>query len=294
MRAIAPDASLSDVSMLQGGVSATTLRLDLRRASDDPLELAVRMHGDVDLERNPHVATMEFALLGALIDAGIPVPRPVYLDQHAEYLDRPGIVTEFVEGRISPATADPLPIAAKMAELLWRIHQVELPSHVRLLLPDADERTDSLMRSRSGTRDREMSEARILDALNHHWISNSGGEAAVVHGDYWPGNVIWRDGEIAAVIDWEDAGTGNPLNDVANCRLEILWMYGMDPAREFTEQYAAAAGTLDRRALALWDLMAALRPAGKIGAWGLDPLTEQRMRERHRHFVERAVRQLEM
>jgi aminoglycoside phosphotransferase (APT) family kinase protein len=34
--------------------------------------------------------------------------------------------------------------------------------------------------------------------------------------------VLWRDGRIVAVIDWEDAQVGDPLADLANTRLELL------------------------------------------------------------------------
>ena len=25
----------------------------------------------------------------------------------------------------------------------------------------------------------------------------------LLHGDFWPGNILWRDGRLVAVIDWE-------------------------------------------------------------------------------------------
>ena len=56
---------------------------------------------------------------------------------------------------------------------------------------------------------------------------------ALLHGDYWPGNVLWEDGRLAAIIDWEDASVGDPLVDVSNARLEILWVFGPS-VEEFT------------------------------------------------------------
>jgi aminoglycoside phosphotransferase (APT) family kinase protein len=38
----------------------------------------------------------------------------------------------------------------------------------------------------------------------------------VLHGDYWPGNVLWRDGRLVGVIGWEEAAFGDPLADLAN------------------------------------------------------------------------------
>jgi aminoglycoside phosphotransferase (APT) family kinase protein len=38
----------------------------------------------------------------------------------------------------------------------------------------------------------------------------------LLHGDFWPGNALWRDGALVAILDWEDAAIGDPLADVAN------------------------------------------------------------------------------
>jgi len=49
---------------------------------------------------------------------------------------------------------------------------------------------------------------------------------------------------------------------------------------------------IDVSHLPYWDLVAALRPAGKLSEWGLDPQTEQTMRTRHRLFVDQALQAL--
>jgi aminoglycoside phosphotransferase (APT) family kinase protein len=38
--------------------------------------------------------------------------------------------------------------------------------------------------------------------------------------------VLWRDGRIVAVIDWEEAAFGDPMADLANSWLEIVWHFG--------------------------------------------------------------------
>jgi aminoglycoside phosphotransferase (APT) family kinase protein len=59
----------------------------------------------------------------------------------------------------------------------------------------------------------------------------------LLHGDYWPGNVLWHDGKIVAVIDWEDARLGDPLIDLAMSRLDLVWICGIYAMHMFTEQY---------------------------------------------------------
>ncbi len=39
--------------------------------------------------------------------------------------------------------------------------------------------------------------------------------ATIVHGDWAPYNVVWRDGAIVGVIDWDLARPGDPLDDLA-------------------------------------------------------------------------------
>ncbi len=49
---------------------------------------------------------------------------------------------------------------------------------------------------------------------------------------------------------------------------------------------------IDLTNLPYWDLCAALRPASKIGQWGLTPSTEKAMRGEHRWFVNQVLEKL--
>jgi len=47
----------------------------------------------------------------------------------------------------------------------------------------------------------------------------------VCHNDIGPGNIIWRGGEPVALIDWDFAGPGDPLDDasyLAFCAVPML------------------------------------------------------------------------
>ncbi|MDQ2997029.1 MAG: phosphotransferase, partial [Chloroflexota bacterium] len=104
-------------------------------------------------------------------------------------------------------------------------------------------------------------------------------------------NILWKDGRIVAVIDWEDAALGDPLADVANTRLEILWAFGIDAMQRFTQHYQSIT-TIDFTSLPVWDLFAALRPASKLSEWAADEIAEQRMRAGHTLFVTHAFEKL--
>jgi aminoglycoside phosphotransferase (APT) family kinase protein len=111
----------------------------------------------------------------------------------------------------------------------------------------------------------------------------------LLHGDYWHGNVIRNDGLIAAVIDWEDVAVGDPLADVAMCRIETHWSFGVDAGLQFTDRYTANMPDLDLVNLPFWELYAALGPTAKLSTWGLDPDTEAGMRAVLHEHVERAL-----
>jgi len=55
----------------------------------------------------------------------------------------------------------------------------------------------------------------------------------------------------------------------------------------FTKHYQSMTA-IDFTNLPYWDLCAALRRAPQISEWGLDDVTEQRMREEYRWFVRQA------
>ncbi|HEY9219163.1 MAG TPA: phosphotransferase, partial [Phenylobacterium sp.] len=120
--------------------------------------------------------------------------------------------------------------------------------------------------------------------------------ATLLHGDFWPGNVLWDAGRIAAVIDWEEAAFGDPLHDLGISRLDMLWAYGEPASQAFTAAYAKAAPHVDLAGLPWFDLAAALRPAGQISRWAAiadDPREKaQHMRERHALFRDRALASL--
>ena len=61
------------------------------------------------------------------------------------------------------------------------------------------------------------------------WSSGTGtcapGEI-ICHGDYWPGNGVWRGSDVAGLIDWDHARPATPLFDVA---------YGLEYAAPFRD-----------------------------------------------------------
>jgi aminoglycoside phosphotransferase (APT) family kinase protein len=283
---IDPHATLLRAWSITGGVSAQVTGLEIERADGQRLKLIVRRHGNVDLTRNPHIARDEFRLLEIAHAHGLAVPRPYYVDEACDVIPTPVLVVEYIDGETEFAPADLAGYLTQMATELAKIHGVPDSPEIAFL-----PRQDRDFGERTAILDTSLSEDRIRDALESVRPLTTANESTLLHGDYWPGNILWRDGRLAAVIDWEDARIGDPLADLGNTRLEVLWTFGPDAMRDFTNRYLALTSP-DLTNLAYWDLCAALRPCGKLAGWSLDAATEQRMRARHHDFVSAAIARL--
>lgn len=285
VRRIDPGYKLLRAWRLEGGVSAQMTALEVALPGEETRRLVLRRHGEVDLGQNPHVAADEFRLLQILRSLGFAVPAPYLLDLSGEVFAAPYVVIEYVQGQTDFAPADLPAYLLQLATYLARLHQIDLQAVDLSFLSHQEEDLGKAPREL----DHALDEGRIRDTLASIGRFVPLNEPVLLHGDFWPGNVLWREGRIAAVIDWEDARLGDPLADVANSRLEILWAFGREAMAEFTTVYRRLAPEVDFTQLAYWDLRAALRPAGKLGGWGLDKATEQAMRQAHRWFVDGAL-----
>ena len=59
------------------------------------------------------------------------------------------------------------------------------------------------------------------------------GDKTFLHGDFWPGNVLWKEKEIVGLLDWEYAAMGDPVSDIAVASLELRYGLGEDGMTKF-------------------------------------------------------------
>ena len=95
------------------------------------------------------------------------------------------------------------------------------------------------------------------------------GASRLLHGDFWPQNLLWRQGEIVSVLDWEDAAVGDPHADVAAASAELRYLFGMTGAQPFVSAYAGL-NFVDPYRLALWQVYVAAAAQHFMGQWGLE------------------------
>lgn len=248
---LAPGARLERSWALTGGVSAEVLALEVIRRDGTSERLVARWHtADEKLAAN---ARVQYEVLQLARAAGLPVPGLRWLDADAERLPAPGFVMDFVEG----SDAWPEDALEQMADTLLRIHRVPADA-----LPGLEPRVAAPGRPPSA----------------HRYL---------LHGDFWPGNLLWRDGHLAAVLDWEDAAIGDPLSDLAGARLELLWWAGPEAMERLTDLYLRRAA-LDPGELPHWEIFVGEAAAVNMGHWGWAPEREARARRLTTGFVEAA------
>lgn len=284
---IDPQSKLSRTWQLEGGVSAQVTAVEIERPDGQTKKMIVRRHGDADFNRNPRVAAGEFRLLQILQSVGLAAPKPCYLDQSGEIFSRPYVVIEYVEGEPDFAPSHLADCLLQMATQLAMIHSIDGTKVDLSFLPEVGKG----FKERPAKLDESLDEGRIQEALESAWPLSQLNRSVLLHGDFWPGNLLWRDGQLVAIIDWEDAKVGDPLADLGNSRLEVLWAFGIEAMNAFTNRYQSMT-TIDFTNLPYWDLCAALRQAPQISEWGLEEATEKKMRKALRWFVRQASEKL--
>lgn len=273
-----PRARIVARRALRGGLSNTMTVVDVR-VDGAAARWVVRQRRETfdDLDRIGD----EAAVLQRLARAGLPVPRIVHAGGNV-------IVLEYVDATARLEVDFGGIAAPSLASMLAAIHGIDIGLSLQRNADYFRWRIDA----EPEVMDLAMREPEIRGALRGVALPDPPG---FVHGDFWPGNVLWSGDRIAAVIDWESAALGDPLADVACTRLDLLFVYGRDAMDEFTECYRVLRPFHDDD-LAIWSLIAALRPCGQLDSWaasmheyGRTDVTEPALRARHAEFTAAAL-----
>jgi aminoglycoside phosphotransferase (APT) family kinase protein len=238
---------------LQDG--AVTRRLILRR---DPPGAAVGS-----------LARSEHAVLDAVREAGVPVPRVVCSGAVEEWGGATCIVMEHVDGETlaprilrDPAYARAREVLlAQAAQAMARIHAVPLD---RVVPPLALRSVDDLLGEVESLLDAGPNPHPVFEwALR--WMRAHPPPAqrpALVHADFRMGNLIVAEDGLRAVIDWELSHAGDPVRDLGYFCVRS-WRFGNDdrPAgglgrrEELVDAYHNAGGRrVDMEAVRWWQL----------------------------------------
>ena len=179
----------------------------------------VKRRGNTDVFR-------QVPLLKALREKGLPVPQIPYADPGEDVVGAPFLMMERLPGEPffvwdpDPAYGDdPEKIAGlwrQAVAMLPRIHQVPLTGPLagweapRELAEDLRYWRKLYTQSPVGewTAAAERLEALLLGALPEKVPTG------LFHGDYQPGNLLYKDWKLTGIIDWELSGNGPQLIDL--------------------------------------------------------------------------------
>lgn len=251
VQSMAPQGQLLRAWSLPGGMSAEMNALEIALPDGRIQKLVVRRYSEDHLKNKPNAAATEFHLLHLTYTAGLPTPKPYYLDASGQYL-----VMEFRVGEMLFAPTDVTHHVTQLATQLAQIHSVNSIDFDLAFLGEPVTICAEMAQPAEGEL---FDEAEVRAVLTTRPLVDSPTRPlTLLHGDFWPGNSLWQDGKLVAVIDWEDAMLGDPLLDLARGRSEIAWIFGMEAMAQFTTHYQALM-PLDYTHLSYWDLCAALR-----------------------------------
>ncbi len=264
--------AISDLRRFHGGAARETHALRATTGTGSH-RLVVRRDPSSSLIATSRA--VEFHALARAHAAGLPVPRPLLLDAKGDWLGTPAFIMEEVEGGQAAGLFEPDPygsareaVGEALFESLGRLHALVPDAADRAMLPGQDAAgrlawwRETIARHAAGP---EPVARAALRWLERH-IPPPSGPPAIVHGDFRSGNFLVRDGRLAALLDWEMAHIGDPMEDLA-WAADPLWSHGdtsrlaatLPPARAIARWEAASGRRFAHDSWAWWRLFAGLQ-----------------------------------
>ena len=271
---------VSGLARIFGGASRETWRFQLHEWRQGvPTERPLILRRDpgaslIDTERR-----VEYAALQMFAGSQVPVPRVLWLEEDAQALGSPFFIMEQITGCESapprlmaePYLAHHPTTAQEKWTILGRIAQHPVAALAPLVpAVTAQEGWKRELDHWSAILDRESVAPQPVMAAAIRWLRAHPPPPAqrlsVVHGDYRTGNLlIDPQGHVRAVLDWEMAHVGDPLEDLA-WGINRAWSFrpglagGLVPRAVALAHWEAASGLqADAEALHWWELFSCVK-----------------------------------
>lgn len=243
---------IARAAQTSGGNRCKSWAIDIDRGGERPDEVFLRYGPPRPPGVEPYTVAREAQVYRAVAKSGIRAPRLI-----SEHPRIQAVLTERAHGiaefrRLKDAEVKQA-IAREFVENLAGLHRMpvigvklnggveggRIIDHVRAELAiwramyDETGRPDPLLDLAFGWLDANM--------------PDPDGPVVLVHGDAGPGNFLFENGHLTALIDWELAHLGDPMEDVAWYSMRCV----MEPVPDFAAslaEYERAAGTaIDRQ-----------------------------------------------
>ncbi len=283
-----PEASelrVADLERIFGGASRETYRFALHwrekgGGADASRRLILRRDPPGSLIETDRA--VEFGAYRAFHGSAVPVPEVLWLEEDPRWLDHPFFVMEEIPGcEASPPALMAPPYsdhAAELAEQKWTILgeiaradpvALGLDAVMEPVAPEACWRRELDYWVARVDRD-ELAPQPILRAAIR-WLRRAppppAQKLSVVHADFRTGNfLVDPDFRIRAILDWEMAHLGDPLEDLA-WGINPLWRWakderagGLAPREEAIRLWEGASGLrADPEALRWWEVFSSVK-----------------------------------
>lgn len=176
-------------------------------------------------------AEAEVRLVTTLAEQGVPVVQSLQRGDGAlvgEYRGKPFAVFPWVEGEILCQGRVDEGAAGRLGAALARVHLatpfLARPGEGRFRIPDLRERLARIDREAPGAYARDTAFIRERLARYEAERARLSAPQGVIHSDLFRDNVLWQDGELAALLDFESACYGAFAYDVMTTL--CAWCYG--------------------------------------------------------------------
>lgn len=290
------------VRRLGGGLNGGMHVVEIETAAGRRRRLVLRRYADEQLARQPDACEREWKLLAVLEGTEIPAPRGLWHDGQGASFAAPAMAMSWLPGRPLLAPRDVLSWAEQLGATLASVHAIAPDAHDLSFLRVDD--IDSLQRlldlppSAPYVRERSGGHPKgpaLWEAVRAWWYRQERLPLALIHGDYWTGNTLWRRGRLTGLVDWGHAVLGNPYRDLCSCRLDLAFLAGLDASDTFLRAYERARG----RAMPwmfLWDVLNAWQSIPWLPVWvgpyhelGRPDITVEVLRSRLDQYVDQAL-----
>jgi aminoglycoside phosphotransferase (APT) family kinase protein len=267
---------VSGLRRMAGGASRELWALDLGlEGAGGPERLELVLRRDPAGREHEGDRGLEYRVLAAAGEAGLPVPRVHWCCTDPGVLGSSFFLMERVEGETIPRRIlrDPAfekargRLVAQLGEALAGIHALDTSAPGLAGLGNSAAGVDSargeVARLAEGLRQLAVEPHPVLD-LAERWLLERAPQLrrrVLVHGDYRLGNVVCDGDGLRAVLDWELAHLGDPVEDLGWLCVRA-WRFGRDelPAaglgtrQELVAAYEAAGGdAVDPASLRFWE-----------------------------------------
>ncbi|MEU4804676.1 aminoglycoside phosphotransferase family protein [Actinosynnema sp. NPDC023587] len=271
-----PSATLDAVRPLSGGSHAAT---SLVRTADPRREMILR-----EFPAGDRAADDEERVLAAIDTLGGLAPR-LLARGHEDAGAPPWVLISRLPGAADITPDDPHRAATRLGQALAGIHAVDAEVVAGL---------DTVFDRRAHRTRLSGPAAHVVDSAWEDTILTA--PRVLTHGDYHSGNVLWHDGALTGVVDWEGAAGGPAGYDVGWCRFDLYLLHGEHVADVFLTAYEEAGGTAIGEPR-LWDLWTLARSHRGVETWfpnyrdlGRGDLTATELRRRHTAWTQELLR----